>query len=100
MRGARRRRTAESSVVAVLLLGCASAAFAQQSPPPAQPKGDTTTVVEPVAKPDAGQPSTPPKKPTADQGPKHVPPDSSGIDLTTLETKDLTLVYFDPIQTY
>ena len=34
------------------------------------------------------------------QGPAHVPPDASGIDLTTLETKDLDLLYFDPVQTY
>jgi hypothetical protein len=32
--------------------------------------------------------------------PEHVPPDSSGINLTTLETKDLDLLYFDPAQTY
>jgi hypothetical protein len=97
---------------AALLLACSGSAVAQtpakQSPPPAPP--DSTTVVE---KPDAvppqpqdtppAEPVTPgPLKPTAprDEGPKHVPRDASGFHLSTLETKDLTLLYIDPIQTY
>ena len=97
---------------AALLLSGASAAFAQtpakQSPPPPPP--DTTTVVE---KPDAvppepqetppAEPVTPgPLKPAApeQEGPKHVPQDASGFHLSTLETKDLTLLYIDPMQTY
>ena len=31
---------------------------------------------------------------------KHVPQDASGFHLSTLETKNLTLLYIDPIQTY
>ena len=32
--------------------------------------------------------------------PEHVPPDASGFQLSTLETKNLSLLYIDPIQTY
>jgi len=59
-------------------------------------------VVEPVAVPDTvstDDVAKPPAEP-ADEGPKHVPPNASGIDLTTLETKNLSLLYFDPVQTY
>ena len=100
MRGIGRPRQAVSSLVAaLLLLGTASAASGQQAPnpPPAQP--DTTTVVEP-AKPEAAPPAPTTDDNSKDQGPAHVPPDASGIDLTTLETKDLDLLYFDPVQTY
>ncbi|MBA3510385.1 MAG: hypothetical protein H0T81_00565 [Sphingomonas sp.] len=69
----------------------------QTDPPPVQP--DTTTVVEPI-----GQPDSPPEEPTppspAPEGPEHVPPHAGGIDLSTLETSNLSLLYFDPAQTY
>ena len=101
----RRPGTAASGVMAVLLWSTATAALAQEQtdPPP-----DTTTVVEPTATPEtastkeAPQPQSPgePAPAPADEGPKHVPPDASGIDLTTLETKNLSLLYFDPVQTY
>src|SRR3954454_6199204 len=45
----------------------------------------------------------PPPEPTAPapkQGPAHVPPDASGIDLSEIDTPDLELLYFDPAQTY
>ena len=32
--------------------------------------------------------------------PTHVPADASGFHLSTLETRDLTLLYIDPVQTY
>ena len=96
MREIGRPRQAVSSVVAALLLGSASAVSAQQSPNPPPPQPDTTTVVEPVPKPDVAPTHTPPKEEEV----KHVPPDASGIDLTTLQTKDLDLLYFDPVQTY
>ena len=99
MRGNRRPRNAVSSIVASLLLGTASAAVAQQAPQSPPPQPDTTTVVEPLPKPGT-PPSEEPKEPDKEQGPSHVPPDASGIDLTTLETKDLDLLYFDPVQTY
>ena len=95
MRGIKRPRPPVSGIVASLLLGTASVAAAQQAPAPSPPQPDTTTVVEP--KPEA---PPPPEQPAKEEGPAHVPPDASGIDLTTLETKDLDLLYFDPLQTY
>jgi hypothetical protein len=96
MRGTGQPRRAVSAIVAALLLGSSSAALAQQAPEPQPPQPDTTTVVEPLPQPDA----PPPKEDVKPEGPAHVPPDASGIDLTTLETKDLDLLYFDPLQTY
>jgi hypothetical protein len=97
--------------LALVLASSASAALAQtpakQPPPPPPP--DTTTVVE---KPDAvppqptesppAEPVTPaPTKPNApEQKTERVPQDASGFHLSTLETKDLTLLYIDPAQTY
>jgi hypothetical protein len=91
-----RPQRAVSSLVAAFLLGSSSAALAQQAPEPQPPQQDTTTVVEPLPQPEA----PPPKEDVKPEGPAHVPPDASGIDLTTLETKDLDLLYFDPLQTY
>ena len=99
MRGKRRPFAARCSVVAAFLLGTSSAVWAQEAPPSAPPQPDRTTVVEPLPKPGT-PPSEQPKEPVKEQGPAHVPPDASGIDLTTLETKDLDLLYFDPVQTY
>jgi hypothetical protein len=99
MRGRLRPLEASSSMVAALLLGSASAALAQQSPQPPPPQPDQTTVTEPKPKPGAPG-SEQPKEPVKQEGPAHVPPDASGIDLTTLDTKDLDLLYFDPVQTY
>ena len=100
MRGIGRPRQSASSMVALLLLGTAPAALAQQAPEPSPPQPDTTTVVEPVAEPDVPPEEPPPKEEVKQQGPAHVPPDASGIDLTTLETRNLDLLYFDPVQTY
>jgi hypothetical protein len=97
--------------LALVLTGSATAALAQtpakQPPPP--PPADTTTVVEkpeavppqPTETPPA-EPVTPaPTKPTApEQKTEHVPQDASGFHLSTLETKNLTLLYIDPVQTY
>jgi len=91
-----RPQRAVSSLVAAFLLGSSSAALAQQAPEPQPPQPDTTTVVEPLPQPEA----PPPKEDVKPEGPAHVPPDASGIDLTTLETKNLDLLYFDPLQTY
>ncbi|HKP33596.1 MAG TPA: hypothetical protein VJT70_02295, partial [Sphingomicrobium sp.] len=55
-----------------------------QDTPPAEP-------VQPAAtKPDAPAPQTP----------EHVPQDASGFRLSTLETRNLSLLYLDPVQTY
>jgi hypothetical protein len=85
--------------VAALLGSAATASYAQQAPEPPPPQPNTTLVVE---KPAAPEPSTTPTKPQPDEPklPEHVPPDASGIDLSTLETKNLSLLYFDPVQTY
>nr|MBA3577655.1 hypothetical protein [Sphingomonas sp.] len=95
----RRPRQAVSSVVAALLLGSASAAFAQQAPEPEPPQPDTTWVVEPLGE---GNPQPLEEAPVdpVEEGPAQVPPDASGLNLSTLETKNLTLLYFDPVQTY
>ncbi len=97
--------------LALVLTTSATAALAQtpakQPPPPPPP--DTTTVVEkpedvppqPQETPPA-EPVTPaPTKPNApEQKTEHVPQDASGFHLSTLETKNLSLLYIDPLQTY
>ena len=105
------RRSAQCAL-ALVLAAVGSAGFAQtpakQPPPPPQP--DTTTEVEhpaevpppPVGEPPSEPVQPAPTKPDAPEptSPKHVPQDASGFHLSTLETKDLTLLYIDPIQTY
>lgn len=105
-------RRLASGKLALVLLASASPLAAQtpskQSPPPVP--ADTTSVVErPEAVPPPPQesppaePATPaPTKPNApeQQGPEHVPQDASGFHLSTLETKNLSLLYIDPVQTY
>src|SRR4051794_21434258 len=105
------RRCAHGTL-ALVLAACGSASFAQtpakQPPPPTQP--DTTTVVEhpdEVPPPPVGEPAGEPVQPAATKpnapeptSPEHVPQDASGFHLSTLETKDLSLLYIDPIQTY
>jgi hypothetical protein len=97
--------------LALVFASTATAALAQtpskQPPPP--PPADTTTVVE---KPEAVPPQpqeTPPAEPVTptltkpiapEQKTEHVPQDASGFHLSTLETKNLTLLYLDPTQTY
>ena len=91
MTGGRERLLSQLAAAAGIAL-CASAplhAQAQEKPPPVQPP--TTTVVEPVAKP------PPPSEP---KEPEHVPPDASGLNLSEMDTRDLSLLYFDPAQTY
>jgi hypothetical protein len=82
----------------------------QSSQPPPPPPADTTTHVE---KPDAVPPvptDPPPVEPVQpsptepnvpeQKAPEHVPQDASGFRLSTLETKNLSLLYIDPVQTY
>ncbi|MES2135527.1 MAG: hypothetical protein V4502_00525 [Pseudomonadota bacterium] len=105
MRGAGARpRAVLAAAIATTLCGASGTALAQaqQTPPPPQP--DTTTVEEPVAKPDTTPAPQPPLpgEPSKDQGPSHVPPGGSaaGLDLSEMDTRDLSLLYFDPAQTY
>jgi hypothetical protein len=112
MRVAYRVRRRPAYLTAALFLASASGVAAQTpaKPPPAPPPADTTAVVE---KPDAvppqpqgeppSEPATPaPTAPNAPEpkSPQHVPQDASVFHLSTLETKDLSLLYIDPIQTY
>src|SRR3954453_8348720 len=108
----RNERRLAHGTLALALATSATSLLAQtpskQPPPP--PPADSTTVVE---KPDAvppppadsspAEPVTPaPTKPDAPEqkSPEHVPQDASGFHLSTLETKNLSLLYIDPIQTY
>jgi hypothetical protein len=93
MGGTKRPYPAVSRVVVALLLGGASSAVAQQAPQPPPPQPDRTIIEEPAPRP------RPPQRPV-DQGPAHVPPDASGIDLSKIDTHDVELLYFDPAQTY
>ena len=94
-----RQRPAVAGVLAALLAGSASGAFAQEQVDPPPPQPDTTTVQEPVAQPDT-PPAEPPAGEPAPKEPEHVPPDASGIPLSTLETSNFSILYFDPVQTY
>ena len=97
MTGAKwRSRCVFRGSVAALLISAATAAYAQEPGDPPPPQPDTTTVQEPIAEED-----TPPPEPTPEpQGPERVPPNAGGIDLSTLETDNFSLLYFDPVQTY
>jgi hypothetical protein len=104
---------------ALALVGAAFSTLAlaqtptDQAPPP--PPADTTTQVEkpdavppppsdePIAEPVQPTPTQPnaPEPKTAEQtSPEHVPQDASGFHLSTLETRNLSLLYIDPVQTY
>lgn len=105
------RRLARSTLA--LVAAASGTAAISQTPakqPPPPPPPDTTTVVE---NPDAVPPppeGTPPAEPVTpsptrphapqQEEPEHVPPDASGFLLSTLETKNLSLLYIDPLQTY
>ena len=109
------RKVAEGRGLALgaLALGLAAtagsaAAQPQSNQPPPPPPTDTTTHVE---KPDALPPppaDAPPSEPVQpappnapeQKVPEHVPQDASGFRLSTLETKNLSLLYIDPVQTY
>src|SRR3954452_19078194 len=98
--GARPRALLAAAMV-VGLCGAAAPAVAQPQPTPPPPPPDTTTVQEPVPTPETAAPiPAPAPTPQPEQGPAHVPPDASGIDLSEMDTKDLRLLYFDPAQTY
>jgi len=99
--------------LAIGLVATAGSAIAQpqSNQPPPPPPADTTTHVEkpdavpplPTDTPPPGEPvqPSPPKPDVAEQkAPEHVPQDASGFRLSTLETRNLSLLYLDPIQTY
>ena len=108
----KKRRLARSTLA--LLIAVSPAALvaqtqANQAPPPAPPADITTHVEKPEAVPPPPA-DTPPAEPVTQPAPKpespeqtelkSVPPDASGFHLSTLETKNLSLLYVDPVQTY
>jgi hypothetical protein len=76
------------------LCGVASGAWAQAQPEPPPPQSDPTTVKEPAA-----EPAPSPEKAKVEE-PKHAPENAGGIPLSTIETDNQLLLYFDPVQTY
>ena len=82
----------------------------QSSTDPPPPPADVTAVIEapnaepaPPADPPPAEPvgPLPPGTDAPEQkAPDSVPPDASGFRLSTLETRNLSLLYIDPIQTY
>ena len=98
--------------LALVTVAASAAAFGQTpaNPPPPPAPADTTSQVEkpedvppPPEQAPPSEPVTPaPTKPNAPEqtSPAHVPADASGFHLSTLETKNLSLLYIDPVQTY
>jgi hypothetical protein len=91
---ARRDRRWLRCVTAATLCGAASSAWAQVQPEQPPPQPDTTIVKEPVAEP------APSPRETKVEEPKHAPQSAGEIPLSTIETDNQLLLYFDPVQTY
>lgn len=99
--GTRRDRRGIRRAIALCLGSVASGALAQAQPEPLPPQRPTTTVQEgsaPVTEAKAPE-VAPPEEPKPEK-PERVPPSPSGIPLSTLETDNQLLLYFDPVQTY
>jgi hypothetical protein len=108
-----RKRWLVRCTLALLLAVSPTAILAQtqvgEDPPPPPPADITTHVEKPEAVPPPPA-DTPPAEPVSQPEPKpdspeqtapeSVPPDASGFRLSTLETKNLSLLYVDPVQTY
>ncbi len=86
--------------VAALLGSAATTALAQQGPDTNAPPPPPTVVEEPASTPDTAPPALEDPQPAPTTEVEHVPPSAGGIDLSTLETKNFSLLYFDPVQTY
>ena len=105
------RRLAHGGL-ALITLAASTSAFAQtpaNPPPPPASGGHHDRGRKARGRPAAARGQAPlgarnpaPTKPNAPEQtePAHVPPDASGFHLSTLETKNLSLLYIDPIQTY
>jgi len=97
-----RRLAHAAQFLAGSALGAAAFAQTPTTQPPPPPPADTTTIVE-VPQEDTGKPvepeTTEPEAPEQ-KSPEHVEQDVSGFRLSTLETRNLSLLYLDPIQTY
>ncbi len=98
---ARRDRRWIGRAILACLGGVASGALAQTQQDPPPPPPDTTTVQEVPAPVSGPQPPViePPPAPEPDK-PERVRESVSGIPLTTIETDNQLLLYFDPTQTY
>jgi hypothetical protein len=98
---ARRDRRWIRRVTALFLCSATTGAWAQVQQEPLPPEPATTTIVEEPAPPTEAEPTViaEPDKPEVEE-PKHAPPNAGGIPLSTLETDNQSLLYFDPIQTY
>ena len=103
--GARRRVVllCASTVLASVALVSAGSAGAQptipESPPPDRPPEIVDPTLPDVPPDDSEAPIAQPAPPEP-PAPRNVRGNPAGIDLTTLETRDLSLLYFDPMQTY
>jgi len=101
---ARRNRRWARRAAALYLSGIATSAWAQVQQEPLPPPPPTTTIVEaPPPATELAPPVVPPEPvppPPEPEGPKHAPPNAGGIPLSTLETDNQLLLYFDPTQTY
>ncbi|HET9336985.1 MAG TPA: hypothetical protein VFO12_11345, partial [Sphingomicrobium sp.] len=99
--GSGRDRRWIQGALAALLGSAASSALGQVQPEPLPPQPPTTTIEELPAPVTETEPPVIPKSEQAKvEEPKHSPPNAGGIPLTTLETDNMSLLYFDPIQTY
>jgi hypothetical protein len=70
-----------------------------ESPPPSPPPEIVDPLRPDVPAEDSEKAVAEPAPPEL-PAPKNVRGNPAGIDLTTLETRDLSLLYFDPMQTY
>ena len=98
---ARRDRRWGRPALALWLSSIASGTLAQVQPEPLPSPPETTIIEEapaPVIDPDETM-APAPVEPEPEK-PERSPPNAGGIPLTTLETKNQTLLYFDPVQTY
>src|SRR6478735_671251 len=98
---ARRDRRWIRKMAAACLGGVATGALAQAQPEPLPPPPQPTTVQEGAAPITPAPPpiEAPPEEPKDDK-PLPQRPTPSGIPLSTLETDQQLLLYFDPVQTY
>ena len=100
--GGSEARRLRRAALALGLSACA-APLASPRPPPSSRHSRRRPIRRPSSKsrttsrrPTRSRPSPAPET----KAPEHVPQDASGFHLSKLETKDLTLLYLDPLQTY
>jgi len=98
---ARRDRRWARRLTALCLGSVATGAWAQVQPEPLPPQEPTTTIEEaPSPEVDGNAPVAEPSAEPKIKEPERSPPNAGGIPLSTLETRNQSLLYFDPVQTY